>query len=56
MPRDPKRAGENIKARVDKAQRTTEDATAKTAGDLDAARSKTTRLRAQRLEKEAREG
>jgi len=49
-------ARRRFEARFSKAQKTTEEAAAIVGADLDAARAKTTRLRDERLAKEAREG
>jgi hypothetical protein len=56
MSNDPKGARARADANLDKAQRTTDEAKALADFDLNAARTKTARLRKLRFAKEAREG
>ena len=54
--RDPKGSRERAQEKFKRAQRNTDEGRAEIDADLDASRSKTTRLRKQRLAKEAAEG
>jgi hypothetical protein len=51
----PEETRQNVEARLAKAQKTTDDASAIIQAELEAARAKTARLREERLAKEARE-
>jgi len=56
MAEDPQSSRERAEAKLNKAQRITDDARAQTDADLQSARRKTDRLRKLRLAKEAKEG